>query len=90
MKSIIDYDKEHVCFNCGGWASDVHHIFSGTANRRQSERYGLKVWLCRQCHEEAHRGGALNRHLRYIAQAKFEETHTRQEFIKIFGKNWRY
>lgn len=89
MKGIIRGDKEHVCFNCKGWASDVHHIFSGTANRRQSERYGLKVWLCRQCHQEAHKGGALNLWLRQTAQAQFEETHTREEFIKIFGKNWR-
>ena len=60
----------------------------GTSNRKNSEKYGLKVWLCRDhhCHVHMNREAAIN--LIKIAQSKFEETHTREEFMAIFGKNW--
>lgn len=65
---------------------------SGTANRAKSEQYGLKVWLC----VAHHTGGNMAVHqcrerdvyLKKIAQAKFEETHDRSEFIKEFGKSY--
>ena len=41
-KSILQEDDE-ICFLCGGWgACEWHHIFGG-ANRKLSEKYGLKV-----------------------------------------------
>ena len=29
---------------------EEHHVMHGTANRRLSEHYGLKVWLCAEHH----------------------------------------
>ena len=61
-------------------------------NRKSADKYGLTVYLCIYCHT-----GPLGVHnanskglndLRGTAQSKFEETHTREEFMKIFHKNY--
>ena len=48
MKSIMEPKGCKTCYACGreGIDLEVHHIFYGTANRRLSEKYGLKVHLC--------------------------------------------
>lgn len=103
MKSILQDRKE--CYLCRlmmqkqGQEESLpaeglhsHHIFGGTANRRQSERYGLKVWLCLGHHESGpeavHQKRTVDLSLKGIGQRKFEETRTRAEFIRIFGKSW--
>ena len=55
MKSIIQDQKE--CFICGiNYDIETitrlheHHIFEGTARRKLSEKYGLKVYLCHRHH----------------------------------------
>ena len=77
MKSIIQDDKQ--CFVCGQyhWLEN-HHIFFGTANRKLSEKYGLKVWLCREHHRGdtgVHKNAELSDNLKEIAQKTFEETY---------------
>jgi len=88
MKSIIQTEK--VCYfandKCDGWLEE-HHIFGG-ANRKNSEKYGLKVHLCKRHHDKAHEGGILMDTLHKVGQRKFEETHSHEEFMKIFGKNY--
>ena len=91
MKSIIQKSKE--CFVCRTvYGLHDHHIFYGTSNRKLSEEYGLKVWLCGADHNLSNRGVHFNKELdiklKHIAQRKFEETHTREEFRTIFGKSW--
>ena len=90
MESIIQAEKE--CYICGNTQNlHDHHCF-GAANRRWSEKFGLKVWLCANCHNMSDRGVHFNKALRIelqqIAQRKFEETHTRQEWMDIFGRNY--
>lgn len=90
MKSILQNEKR--CFFCNSsqWLEE-HHCFGG-ANRKLSEKYGLKVWLCHNHHNEppfgVHHNAENMRKLRAAAQAKFEETHTREEFMRLFGKNY--
>lgn len=89
-KSIIQTERE--CFVCRSTQNlQEHHVFYGTANRKQSEKYGMTVWLC-QMHHTGNRGvhfdKALDTKLKEIGQKKFEETHSREEFIKIFGRNY--
>lgn len=71
---------------------EFHHIFYGTANRKKSEKYGLVVPLCLKHHNIPPLGVHFNREnnlvLKRWGQRKFEETHTRQEFMDIFGKNY--
>lgn len=48
VKSIITDDFEH-CYLCGRPAECVHHMLPG-AKRKASDRLGLVVPLCNDCH----------------------------------------
>lgn len=89
-KSILS--DEHRCFMCGSYAFlERHHIFGG-ASRKVSEREGFTVYLCHFCHNEPPNGVHHNRRnmdwLRAKCQAKFEETHTREEFMRLIGRSY--
>ena len=98
MKSIIQKKKE--CFICRG-NYDVettnelhkHHIFEGTARRKQSEKYGLKIWLCHRHPTTNPRYSIryqkqLDLELKQLAKKKFEETHSRKEYIEHFIQSY--
>ena len=91
MKSIIQENKE--CWVCST-TQDIHehHILYGTANRRLSEKYGLKVWLCGKHHnlsnEGVHFNKELDRRLKVLAQKRFEEEYPNESFLRIFGRNY--
>ena len=91
MKSIIQHEKE--CYVCGK-TTDLHdhHIFFGTSNRKQSEKHGMKVWLCQEHHtgnNGVHFNKDLDMTLKRTAQVHFE-THigNREQFREIFGKSY--
>lgn len=69
-----------------------HHIFEGTALRRISEAEGFFVWLCPQHHEfapmSAHTDIETRRSLQREAQRKYEEEHTREEFMRLIGRSY--
>lgn len=70
---------------------EQHHIWAGVANRKVSQRAGFWVWLCHDCHtgtEGAQYDKEKNLYLKKEAQAAFEETHTRKEFMDLIGKNY--
>lgn len=81
------------CFVCGTTRNlHRHHIFFG-ANRKVSEKYDLCVWLCQNHHEgtmgvHGMYGHELDMELKRIGQITFEKTHTREEFIAEFGRNY--
>lgn len=91
-ESIVSEAKD--CYLCEkpGFV-ECHHIFGGP-NRELSEMYGLTVRLCRYCHrinpESAH--GSNNKktqeYLHLRGQQAFEALHSREEFMRIFGKNY--
>ncbi len=94
MKSIMN-TRKGICYVCERVGhTHEHHVFYGTANRSLSEKYGLKVHLCFMHHEGTpmgvHGGNReLNLKLRCEAQRAFESQHgSREEFMKIFGKNY--
>ena len=91
MKSIIQDKKE--CIVCGSWNVEEHHIYFGVAKRKLSEEYGLKVWLCPTHHRGTNgvhgkNGHKLDTELKQLGQKAFEWNHTREEFIKIYGRNY--
>ncbi|WP_167955081.1 hypothetical protein [Anaerosporobacter faecicola] len=90
MDSIMQTEKK--CFICARRKYlEEHHIFGGTANRKKSEKHGLKVWLCYEDHRGnsgVHFNRVVDLALKAAGQKKFEETHTREEFRKEFGKSW--
>lgn len=80
------------CFLCGSTQSlERHHIFGG-ANRKNSEKYGLVVYLCHWCHNEppngVHHNINTNNLLKRYGQKVFENGHSHEEFMRIFGKNY--
>ncbi len=90
MKSIIQDKKE--CLVCGQtWDLHEHHIIYGPF-RKSSEKYGLKVWLCAYHHNMSDAGIHFNREfdlaLKRQAQEAFEKTHSREEWLRIFEKNY--
>lgn len=75
-----------------------HHVFGG-ANRKNSEKYGLVVWLNHYYHNEPkcaencfigspHHNEEVMVWLRQQGQLAFEKEHTHEEFMQIFGKNY--
>lgn len=82
--------RNHTADPCG---LETHHVFGGP-NRKYSERYGLKVRLCgERCHrnglESVHKNNQVNLSVKAAGQRAFEATHgTREDFMKIFGKNY--
>ena len=80
------------CEICGRWCLlERHHVF-GASNRKKSEKYGYVVNLCHWCHNEppygVHHNASMMRSLHQKYQHIFEQTHTREEFIQEFGKNY--
>ena len=68
-----------------------HHIFAGS-RRKASEKHGCWVWLRSDWHNMSdygiHFNKALDAQLKQECQMKFEETHSREDFIQIFGKSY--
>ena len=78
-------------FFCGSKRNlERHHAFFG-ARRRLSERYGMVVDLCME-HHRGRKGPHMDREsdliIKLYCQQKFEESHTRKEFIRIFGRSY--
>ena len=87
---MANWKKSYVqteCYICGSPASDIHHMLHGSM-RAKAEEHNLKVPLCRSCHMALHDKGLFDKELQQEAQRRFEETHTREQFIKEFGKSF--
>jgi hypothetical protein len=79
-----------VCWACGcNNTLQTHEIFGG-ANRNLSISYDLQVILCAYHHDMVHArdGKRLKDDLHKLGQTRFEQTHTREKFMKLFGKSW--
>ena len=86
------------CWLCGrngnGDPLDRHHIFGGP-NRKLSEKYGLVVDLCHiQCHifgvDAVHNNPDTMQELHEYGQRKamHDNGWSKEDFIRIFGKNY--
>lgn len=97
MESIIQKDRSH-CFICGMNTNleplDCHHVY-GASNRKNSEKYGLKVYIHHnKCHifekNSVHQNAEVNRALQAMVQKRAMRHYgwTIEDFRKIFGKNY--
>lgn len=98
-KSILQ-EKNGICFLCALLEGDTrqqyglhkHHVFFGTANRKLSEEDGLYIYLCMRHHETGPDAVHVNKGTRVMlqiyAQEAYEKTHTREEFIKRYGRSY--
>lgn len=89
-KSIIDTHPGE-CFLCKLMGrpyqkqTEEHHVFYGSGDRiNKSEQYGLKVYLCPECHRLApyavHNSDTTRQLLCATVQSKYLETHTKEEW----------
>ena len=93
MKSILQTEKE--CY-ITGYTHNLHkhHIFFGNPNRKISEDNGFWVYLTGALHNQSNdgvhgkNGHELDLKLKQECQMKYEETHTREEFMKLIGKSY--
>lgn len=93
MKSIMQEEKR--CCICGTTNNlHEHHVIHGNANRKLSEKYGLKVWVCLEHHtgyNGVHNNAYLDDELKKQAEIKwllYDYDRSINDFIKIFGKNY--
>lgn len=99
MKSIMQ-TKDGRCYLCMKLHDDYstkpvheHHVVFGTANRRLSEKYGLKTYLCISAHHEygpesVHNNAEIRKNMCADAQRAFEKEYPGQSFREIFGRNY--
>lgn len=99
MKSIMHDKEDGTCYLCMLLHNDYqrranleeHHVFMGPS-RRNSEKYGLKVYLCNQHHtnskEAVHVSYEVCRILQSAGQQAFMKKYPDKDFMKIFGKNY--
>lgn len=90
-KSILQNEKE--CFITGSHENlHFHHIYFGAGRRKISDENGFGVYLRADWHNMAdygvHFNKALDLDLKRICQKKYEETHTREEFMALIGKSY--
>ena len=83
---------EKICYITGRSDNlELHHCLNGNAYRKKCDADGLTVWLTASVHWYIHNtieGKELRIWLKQEAQRKYEEEHTREEFIKRYGKNY--
>lgn len=97
-KSILQ-EKNGTCYLCIRLHGDFrihritheHHIYDGP-NRSISEAEGFKTYLCLEHHqygpEAVHNNKENMRILQQDCQKEYERTHTREEFMRLIGRNF--
>ena len=84
-RSIIPGDDPERCFICRRYRPEhVHHVLHGSY-RALADRYGLTV----RCHSDLHDKGLYDKELEEIGQEAFEAEYGHDEFMRIFGKNFK-
>lgn len=94
---VVIQIRDEQCFLCKrnrhAGRLEVHHIF-GAYKRKLSDKYGLTITLCEECHRTGeyavHRNAATMQYLHEYGQRKAmtENGWTAEQFRQIFGKNY--
>ncbi len=95
-------EKDGSCYLCRKLYDDdsrkdiihEHHAIYGHAQRKLSELYGLKVYLCLAHHltgpDAVHKNPKISMMVKRDAQLVFTSAYPDLDFMKIFGKNYVY
>lgn len=72
---------------------EKHHCFYGHGKRAISDKYGFWVWLRPEWHRGTSGVHGKNGHnidllLKRDCQRKYEETHSREEWLELMKKNY--
>ena len=101
MKSVIQNKEDRQCYICKNFLGDFseksdleeHHIFGGP-NRTLSEKFGLKVYLCHEHHQNSpesvhnNKDPQYNLLLKQEGQKAFMKQYPDKDFVKVFGKSY--
>ena len=86
---------DDLCAVCEKPYAATHEVYFGTANRQISIAYGFQEKLCYKHHNDPsnkvsnpHFNIEVDDALKQKFQRIFEETHTREEFMKLIGRNY--
>ena len=82
-------DDFDTCYVCGRPRQQFHHCI-GAAYRKKSEKYGLIIPICEQCHREVHDSPnqELNKKLKADAESKFLMIYSFETWMSAFHKNF--
>lgn len=90
-KSILTDTNDQRCFYTRRPTKEVHHVMNGTADRPKADEDGLWIYVTRSRHEWLHNtpdGKKEMKRLKALAQKKYEETHTHEEWMRRYHKNY--
>jgi hypothetical protein len=91
MKRYSILNNLDFCYFCGKPREAIHEVFYGI-DRQASIRNGFCVGLCNYNHNmsdnSVHFNKKMDLKLKRLYQEEYEKNHTREEFIKIIGKNY--
>lgn len=85
-KSILT-DNLDYCIECGKPKVNIHEVYEGSYRRRSMEN-DMCIPLCFEHHKQIHNDYQFALKYKKMCQSKFEETHSREEFLKLFIKNY--
>ena len=83
---IVEDKKCYLCGRVDGLHK--HHCLHGSM-RAMADKYDLTLYLCYQCHTRLHDKGEHDRDLQELAQIHFEDQYGHEEYMRVFGKNFR-
>lgn len=92
--SILQDEKKCYLTGYEGGGLDKHHIYHGFGNRRISDENGFWVWIKHDRHiadspyKTPHNDPATDLRLQQDCQRKYEETHSRADFMALIGRNF--
>lgn len=85
----VFYEDLSICMNCGSTYQPTKHELLAGKNRQNSMKYGFIIPLCLSCHQALQNDKEFEDIWKVKAQKYFEENYgTREEFIKIFRRNY--
>lgn len=99
MKSILQENIDECYFSKRTDCLEWHHIYGGRQWRSISEREGFKIRLNHWYHNESkckencykgspHHNREVREKIQAECQAKYEETHSREEFMQLMGRSF--
>ena len=90
-KSILK-TEDGECFLCGVTGDTARHEIYFGANRANSKKHGFWIAVCPNCHQygnhAVHKNIDTDLYLKRLCQEEFEKHNSREEFMKIIGKNY--
>lgn len=93
MESVLT-TKKGICYRCQKQCdTELHHIIHSGCSKKRQERMGLIVYLCADCHRGTYGvhgkyGHDIDIDLKKISQKMYEESHSRDEWMKEIGRNY--